>query len=284
MSPPSMPVEASVIGTLESSSKQPRRAQAVNDLIAGFRKSWLWAELAKQDIQLRYRGSMLGPFWLTISTAVMVGSMGFLYAKLFNSPASSYLPYLTVGLVVWQFVATLITEGCGTFNAVASIIHQVPLPYSVHVYRLVARNVLVLGHNVIIIPIIMWMFHVTPNWDVLWIPLAVLVLCVNGVWLAILFGMISARFRDVPPIVASFVQVVFFVTPVFWTPAALGKWASIGELNPIFAAIDVIRAPIMGQAVAPYSWAILLIITAVGCTVTFAMFARFRYRIPFWVS
>ena len=284
MSPPSLPAEADAIGAFGSSGKPPRMAQAVDDLIAGFSKRWLWGHLAMQDIKLRYRGSMLGPFWLTISTGVMVGSMGFIYAKLFNSPAASYLPYLTVGLVVWGFVASLITEGCGTFTAVSSIIHQVPLPYSVHVYRLVARNVLVLAHNVIIIPIIMLIFQVAPGWGVLWIPVAVFVLCLNGIWLAILFGLISARFRDVPPIVASFVQVAFFVTPVFWTPGALGRYAAIGQLNPFFAAIDVIRAPIMGQPVAPYSWALLLFLTVVGNAVTFVLFVRYRHRIPFWVS
>jgi len=263
--------------------RSSRAILAVRDLAEGLAKFWLWGELAKQDIRLRYRGSMLGPFWVTISTIIMVGAMGFLYAKLFHTAASSYLPFLTAGLIVWQFVASLITEGCGAFTSVSSVIQQVPLPYSIHVYRLVARNLLVLGHNIVIIPFILWMFHVTPDWGVLWIPLGLLVLCVNGAWIAILFGMLSARFRDVPPIVASFVQVIFFVTPVFWAPSALGVWASIGQLNPIFAAIDVIRAPILGQPVAPHSWTVLLLVTAIGSTLTFVVFARLRYRIPFWV-
>jgi ABC-type polysaccharide/polyol phosphate export permease len=257
--------------------------QATDDLRAGLGKSWLWAAVAWQDIRLRYRGSLLGPLWLTVSTIVMIASMGLLYAKLFHSPASSYLPFLTVGLVLWQFLSTLITEGCGTFTAVSSIIQQVPMPYSVHVYRLVFRNLLILGHNFVIVPIILWMFHITPSWEILWVPLALLVLCINGVWISILFGMLSARFRDVPPIVASFVQVVFFVTPIFWTPSSLGKWAAIGELNPLFAAIDVIRAPMLGMPWAPHSWTVLLLVTLIGCSGTFLIFARLRYRIPFWV-
>jgi ABC-type polysaccharide/polyol phosphate export permease len=240
-------------------------------------------ELAWQDIRLRYRGSMLGPFWLTMSTIVMVCAMGFLYAKLFHVEASSYLPFLAAGLVVWQFVASLITEGCGTFTAVQSVIQQVPLPFSVHAYRLVCRNLLVLAHNVVIIPIVLWFFGIVPDWGVLWIVPALIVLCANGVWISILFGMLSARFRDVPPIVGSFVQVVFFVTPVFWKPDALGVWKPLGELNPLFAAIDVIRAPLLGIPLAPYTWVVLLPVTAIGSLATFAIFARFRSRIAFWV-
>lgn len=267
---------------LAGTSRPSRTVQATTDLITGLGKIWLWAELAKQDTRLRYRGSLLGPFWLTISTIVMIGSMGFLYAKLFHTDVSSYLPFLTLGLIVWQFVASLINEGCGAFTAVSSILQQVRLPYSVHVYRLVFRNLLVLAHNFVIVPFILFMFHVTPNWGVVWILPALLVLCLNGVWVSILFGMLSARFRDVPPIVASFVQVVFFVTPVFWSPDALGAWKSLGELNPIFAAIDVVRAPLLGLHTAPYSWSVLLLVTLLGCSGSFAIFARLRYRIPFW--
>lgn len=261
-----------------------RARRAFLDLVAGLQKSWLWGELAKQDIRLRYRGSLLGPLWVTISTVIWIVSMGFIYAKLFHTPASSYLPFLSVGLIVWIFLASLITEGCGTFTVVSGIIHQVPLPYSVHVYRLVARNVFVLAHNCVIIPFVLWIFGIVPDGNVWWIPPALLLLIINGVWIAVLFGLVSSRFRDVPPIVASFVQVIFFVTPVFWPPGALGAWAWLGELNPLFAGMDVIRAPLLGQAVSPYSWPILVGVTVVGSVITFLLFARFRSRIPFWVS
>jgi ABC-type polysaccharide/polyol phosphate export permease len=262
----------------------PSRARiAGRDLVGGLGKSWLWVEAARQDIRLRYRGSLLGPLWLTVSTVVWIGAMGFLYAKLFHTAAHTYLPFLSVGLVMWQFIASLITEGCGTFTAVSGVIQQVPLPYSIHSYRLVFRNLIVMGHNLVIIPFILWMFHVTPNWGVVWIVPAMLVVSINGVWISILFGMVAARFRDVTPIVASFVQVVFFVTPIFWPPSSLGRWQAIGTLNPLFAAIDVVRAPLLGLPVQPHSWPVLLVVTLVGCGVTFAVFARLRYRIPFWV-
>jgi ABC-type polysaccharide/polyol phosphate export permease len=264
--------------------KWPARfRQAVNDLVGGFGKVWLWAELAKQDTRLRYRGSILGPLWLTITTAIWIGAMGFLYAKLFNSPPATYLPFLSVGLVMWQFLATLITDGCTTFTGAAGVIQQVPMPFSVHVYRMVLRNLIVLAHNAIVIPIIMLLFHVVPDWQCVWIIPALAVICLNGVWLGLLFGMVSARYRDVPPIVTNFVQVVFFVTPIFWPPSSLGRWRPIGELNPLFAAIDVIRAPVLGVPLAPYSWAVLALTTAVGCCLAFFVFARLRYRIPFWV-
>ena len=94
--------------------------------------------------------------------------------------------------------------------------------------------------------------------------------------------MVSARFRDVPPIVASIVQVVFFITPIFWPAAALGEHRWLAQFNPLYAALDVMRAPLLGQPAEPYSWLILAIVTMLGCAGTFAFFARFRTRIAYW--
>jgi ABC-type polysaccharide/polyol phosphate export permease len=264
--------------------RSSRTFAAVADLRAGLHQSWLWTTLAHQDLKLRYRGSILGPFWQTITTAVMIGAMGFIYAKLFHTPLENYLPLLTTGLVFWQFLAGMITEGCGTFYSVQGIIQQVKLPFSLHAYRLVYRNLLILLHNFVIIPIVLTIFPHPIEWlRLLELGPGLALILLNGVWISILVGMISARFRDIPPIVASIVQVVFFITPIFWPADGLGKHRWLAEINPLYAAIDVMRAPLLGKPHEPHSWLILVLVTVLGCVASFAFFARFRTRIAFWV-
>jgi ABC-type polysaccharide/polyol phosphate export permease len=271
-------------GVTGQPDRAERLAAAAADLRDGLARSWLWMALAHQDMRLRYRGSLLGPFWQTVTTIVLIGSMGFIYAKLFHTALEHYLPMLTVGLIMWQFISAMIVEGCTTFFSAQNIIQQVKLPFSLHVYRLVYRNLLVLAHNFVIVPVVLILFPQPVAWQRLLaaIPAMALILF-DGAALAFLLGMISARFRDVPPIVASVVQVVFFVTPIFWSPAALGPWRAWAELNPIFAAIDVVRAPFLGEPTAPHSWQILVGVSIVVGALAFAFFARFRARIAFWV-
>ena len=159
---------------------------------------------------------------------VMISSMGFLYAKLFHQNVAAYFPFLTVGLVTWTLLASMITEGIGVFTGAQGVIQSVPMPYSIHVYRLVYRNLLVFGHSFVIVPIVLMFFGVPIGWRALLAIPALLVLAINGAWCTIFFGMLSARYRDVPPIVSSFVNVVFFVTPIMWPPSALGNWARLG--------------------------------------------------------
>src|SRR6476661_7980082 len=94
---------------------------ACSDIMNGAAKRWLWMALAFQDTKLRYRGSVLGPFWLTITTVVMVASMGAIYSTLFNVSASTYLPYLAIGLIAWSYISTAISDGCQTFLSAEGI-------------------------------------------------------------------------------------------------------------------------------------------------------------------
>jgi ABC-type polysaccharide/polyol phosphate export permease len=258
-------------------------AIAWNDIWDGFRQSWFWGALAMQDIKLRYRGSMIGPFWITLSMAIMVGAMGLIYAKLFHQDIASYLPFLTAGVIIWTFVAGQINEGCQTFMATQGLIQSVPLPFSVHAYRQVARNFIMLAHNLVILPPVLLIFHIPVTWRMLEVAPALVLLSINSVWIAISFGIVSARFRDVPQIVQNFVTIAFFITPIFWPPTQLGRWQGLFELNPLFAAVDIVRSPIMGQAAAPYSWSIMLGVTALGWGATFLLFSRFYSRIAYWV-
>lgn len=263
---------------------QASRARAAwFDITTGFLRSWMWTALAVQDMKLRYRGSVLGPFWVTISTLVMVVVMSVIYPQLFQINARTYVPYLAIGLILWQLIAGLVTEGCDTFLKAEGVIRQVPIPFSIHAYRNVCRNFLVLAHTLVIVPIIWVVFHIQIHWQVVNVAGALVLLAINGVWVSILLGMLSARFRDVPPIVANLLQAAFFLTPVFWPIDALGEWKELAALSPLFAAIDVVRAPLLGLPVSEYSWPVLLAWTVLGAGATFALFARFRTRIAYWI-
>ena len=208
--------------------------------------------------------------------------MGAIYSTLFKLTAKTYLPHLAIGLIVWSYISTAVTDGCQTFLSAEGIIQTVPLPCSVHAYRTVSRNLIVLAHSLVIIPLVLLIFQIPVGWRILEIVPALILYAINGVWISIFFGMLSARYRDVPPIVANFTQVLFFLTPVIYPESLLGTWRAIADLNPAFAAIDVMRAPLLGIGTSTYSWPMFLAATAAGCLGTFLIFARFRARIAYW--
>src|SRR5258707_1799491 len=122
--------------------------RAWGDLVEGFGKRELWLHLGWQDIKQRYRRSVLGPFWITIATGATAVAMGLLYSKLFKLPLAEHLPYVTLGLIVWNLINAAILEGADVFVANEGLIKQLPTPLSVHVYRLVWRQMILFAANI----------------------------------------------------------------------------------------------------------------------------------------
>ncbi len=114
-------------------------------------------------------------------------------------------------------------------------------------------------------------------------------LMVNGMWMSLLFGIVSTRFRDVPPIIGSVMQLVFYVTPIVWQFQVLsnnphiGEKARIVELNPFLHYVEVLRGPLLGQPFDRTHWAVVIGCTVVGWLVTLAFFRNYRARISYWV-
>jgi ABC-2 type transport system permease protein/lipopolysaccharide transport system permease protein len=256
---------------------------AFADIGGGLAMWRLWLQLGWNDILQRYRRSMLGPFWLTASTAIMVVTLGFVYSKIFGIPVAEFIPFLSVGLLVWGFISTIIIEAGTLFTGSESYIKQIRLPYSLYVYRFIWSKVIIFAHNFVIYIGVLLFFWTTPGWiGLLAIP-GFALLALNGALTTLYTGMIAARFRDIPPIIASVIQIVFFVTPIMFKPEVLKGHEYIALVNPFQHLIEVVRAPLLGTAPTTLNYTVVLAVTALNLIVALVFFARFRVRISYWI-
>lgn len=257
---------------------------AWRDVADGLRYRDYWRTLAWNDIRSRYRRSKIGQFWITLSVALFVAGIGVVYAGIFGMPIADYMPRLTVSYIVWTFIASVLTGGCSTFIAASATMQQRLFPVSVHAYRLVARELLIFAHNAIVIAVVWVIFGValTPA-ALLAIPGVVLNVYI-AFWLAIMLGIVSVRYRDIPPIVQSLVTILFFITPVLWTSDRLGGAADIiVVLNPFAYLIAIVRDPLLGVAPPLETWAIVLGIAGLVTAIGLYGMSLTRHRLAYWL-
>jgi lipopolysaccharide transport system permease protein len=259
-------------------------ALAWADLMSAIHGWEFWGTLGWNDIKQRYRRSVLGPFWLTITQAIMVGCIGVLYSFLFKVPLSEYLPYVTLGLLLWGFISSLVSEGCAAFTANENFLKQLAVPKSSFVLRLIWRNLLMFAHHMVIyIPVVL-IFAVPIKLTVLWAVAGLVLICITGYWVVLFLGMICARFRDIPPLVNSLLQVALFVSPIMWKKEGMGKTVEIlAAVNPLYYYLELMRAPLLGQPIDYDVWLVALSMTSAGLIFTLACFARYRARIAYWL-
>jgi lipopolysaccharide transport system permease protein len=275
--------EVPVLEFFSGMSLAVRQRFAVNDVLGGLRLWRLAWSLGWLDIRLRYRGSILGPFWLTISTGVMVTSLGVLYSALFHMSLRDYLPYLALSQVLWGFLATLVGESCSAFTESEPVIRSVRIPFFLFAIRILVRNVLVLAHNICVIVLVFLALRIWPGFTALLAVPALPIWVADALALSLLLGGICARFRDIMPIVNSVMQIAFFLSPVIWKPEQLKEHAVWLPLNPFFDMLEIVRAPLLGQSAPLLVWVGALGFSAILCGIAWAFFLRARGRIAFWI-
>ncbi|WP_321820025.1 MULTISPECIES: ABC transporter permease [unclassified Burkholderia] len=246
--------------------------------------SWrLWTLLGWLEIRQRYARSRLGPFWLTISMGVMITSLGVVYGTLFGQKLNEYLPFLASSIVLWGLFSQIIQEGSIAYINSASYIRQMATPKLIYMLQVVWRNLIVLAHNFVIIIVLLAIFGVK-EWEILplFIP-GLLIYILNALWIGMLAGLLSARFRDLPQIIAALLQVAFYVTPIIFRPESLNRFSFIVEWNPLTYLIAVVRGPLIGQMPSTLTWTVAIGMAVIGWPLALLLTGRFLKRIPYWV-
>ncbi|MDP3173633.1 MAG: ABC transporter permease [Phenylobacterium sp.] len=254
-------------------------SMALRDVRLSIERIGLAWSLAWHDVVSRYRGSILGPFWITLSMGLMVLGIGLLYAQLFKISLHEFMPFVAIGIVCFGVITGMINEGCETFVRAAGMLSQTSLPMFTFVWRTVLRNLMNLAHHAVIIVAVLVIYG---YWRTMNLPLAavgLVLLVVNAAWISALAGIASARFRDVPQIVMSIMQFAIFMTPVFWRPSAFPDRHALLTFNPFYHMLEAVRAPLMGAAAPAHSYAILCMMGLLGWLLTFAVFTLTRRRI-----
>lgn len=179
---------------------------ALLDIVKGLQAFRLDSMLGWQDVRQRYQRSMLGPFWLTITMGVMVGTIGVVFGQIFNSLMDQFLPFLSIGLIFWGFIASVISEWCMSFIAAEGIIKQLPIPLFLHVPRMICRNFVILAHNIVIFPVVLIFFEKPLALVALLAIPGLMLLLINLTLMAILLAVVCARYHDLPQIIASLLK------------------------------------------------------------------------------
>lgn len=253
------------------------------DIAEGLARWQLWSMLGWNDIHQRYRRSAIGPFWITISMAVFIVMLGFIYSKLFHQELAVFLPYIATGLITWGFISGTTSEACTAFTENAGIIKQIRLPYTVFVMRMIWRSFIIFLHTVVLIVPIALYFRMPVGFGVLLVIPGMGLVILNQIWLAIVIGVAATRFRDIVQIVATAIQISMFVTPIMWPVSAISDARFIAEINPFYHLIQLVRAPLLGQVAEPLSWIVVCVMCVIGYGIAAMVLTRASPRLVYWL-
>ena len=256
---------------------------AARDVAEGLRAHRVWMMLARMDIRQRYRRSVLGPFWITITMIIWILAVGPLYGHLLGIGSNDFIPYVAMGIITWGLISGVLLDGAGAFVGAENLVRSVKLPYTVHIFRVLQRNLIIFAHNLLAFLPFMVFLGIWPKWTWLAAIPGVLLVLIAAVPTAFLLGTLSARYRDLQQIIASIVQLAFFMTPIFWKAELLKDRAYIADYNPFQMLLEGVRRPIVEGIPPAQTYLRIGVLIVVLYLVAAPFFVRYRRRLAFWV-
>lgn len=241
--------------------------------------------LGWQDVRQTYRRSPIGPFWVTITTGVLITTMGFVFGLLFKIPYQDYLPYLAIGILTWNLMSSIISDASNLFLGSADLVRQIKLPVYVYVLRLVWRAFIIFLHNIVILPILFLALQVPVSWAILLSLPGFLLVVANLTWVVVALGIVATRYRDFNQLTVSFLNVLFYLTPVMWKKDGIESPAVnfILYYNPFSMYLSLIRDPLLGGVPTFRTWAFAGATALVGWGFALLIARRYASRVVYWL-
>ena len=259
---------------------------AIADIAGALRRFRSSFFLANTSVRLRYKRSILGPLWITLTTAIFIVFISYLYTGFIATDFRHYLLNFALGWIIWHFIIDFVLQGAQTFQRGARVIQSTSIDKFFLVQQTVLANLITFAHNLLIAVVVLAAAGPPVSATTLLVIPASLLILLSAVWSAMLFGLLCARHRDLYPTLQAVMRVLFFVTPILWSPALLPANSPrrlFVDLNPLAHYVEIWRKPLMGEQPSLLSWVVVGSCTLLGLGLAFFAFARHRRSIVFWV-
>ena len=199
------------------------------------------------DVRARYKRSFLGPLWIVLTLGLGSAGLGILWSVLWNAPLEELLPPVTIGFLVWIFVSSSIVEGSTCFTQNAHMIQNLKLPLCYFPLISYAKQIVNFVHSWLIILIVLIIYP--PQWSLtqLWVLPGLALVVIDLFLLVYLFGVLSARYRDIQLLISSIMPLLFFLSPVLFKLKQAEDIAWLILINPLTYLITILRDPIIGE-------------------------------------
>jgi len=256
---------------------------AFRDLIDGVRLAPLWLTLGWEQTAARFRRTVLGPFWLTANLLAMAFAISFITGGLFGGSGNGNFPLIISGILCWSLIGAYLGDAANTFIAAGDLMNTMKLPLSFHIFLMLYKNVINFAAQLIALWVVLFLFKTAriPDPSLL---LALPMVIIISVFLSLIIAMPATRFRDVYQTVVFTTQILFFLTPVFWSPASMtGRRAKVLSYNPFAHLLELIRQPLLGNtpSLIHWEWGIGMMLVLGAAAITMLTF--YRKRVVFWL-
>ncbi|ENH96580.1 ABC transporter [Gracilibacillus halophilus YIM-C55.5] len=247
--------------------------------------------LVKSGLKAENRDSYLGYFWWLLDPLLNVLVYYFLVVVILGrGDSENYAVFLVIGLVVWRWINTTIKTSSKAITKYSSIINQVYLPKSIFPIALSTSQLFNFIFGLVVIAIFLTFFGIVPGWQIIYLPLIILITLIALLALGMLIAYICVFVRDIDYILTHIMRIFFYASPIIWEGGRLQNADIVQShdfimtlavtVNPVAIILEAFRDVLMRQQI-PDFWGlfIMTIVSLVMIVVLLYHYKRNEHKI-----
>ncbi|MGA9349232.1 MAG: ABC transporter permease [Anaerolineae bacterium] len=246
-----------------------------------FRELWEYRELLYfltwRDIKVRYKQTVLGAAWAIIQPFFTMVVFSLFFGKLARMPSDDipYPVFSYAALVPWTFFANGLSQSSTSLVASANLIQKVYFPRLVIPISSVISGAVDFVLAFVVLLGMMLYFGTAPTWNVIWLPLLLLLALVTSLGVGLWLTAMNVQFRDVRYAVPFLVQAWMFATPIAYPSSLLDEpWRTLYGINPMAGVVEGFRWALLGTETAPGPIILVSALVAVGLLISGTYYFR----------
>jgi lipopolysaccharide transport system permease protein len=207
-----------------------------------------------RDVKVRYKQTALGAAWAIIQPffTMLVFSLFFGRLAKMQSDGLPYPVFAYAALVPWTFFAQGLSQASDSLVGSANLIRKVYFPRLAIPVGTVAGGVVDFALAFGVLLLMMFYYGVRPGWQIVWLPLLLLLALVTALGVGLWLSALNVKFRDVKYVVPFVTQFWMFLTPIAYPSSLLPEvWRPVYALNPMVGVVEGFRWALLGTDTAP---------------------------------
>ena len=229
-----------------------------------FEERKIWAHLGYRDLRSRYSRTLIGPWWSVANLFTIVFGSSLAVGLISGNSALSQAPRMVLGFCLWLLINAILNEAVELFEAEKSLLLNSQISEATLVARLLWRNYLVFLHSFVVVVLTFIIAREPLSLRLLALFPIALVVCLGALFPAYVFARSIFVLRDLKVLLPSVIQLVFFLTPILWTPPESGPMHTISIFNPAGWIIELTRQLILENQFNGYLFTKVCIFAAIS--------------------
>jgi len=210
--------------------------------------------LVWRDIKILYAQTILGFLWAILQPLIQIVIFTIVFGKVAKVPTEGipYVLFSSAAIIPWTYMSQAMTQSSQSLVAGQNMLGKIYFPRLLFPITPVLARLVDFGISIIIILVIGLYYRVIPTWNLLFLPLfLVLMMSIPtgvGMWLSAL----AIRFRDVKHAMPFVIRMLIYSAPIVYSASSIPeRYRIIYSLNPIVGVVEGYRACLLGT---PIPW------------------------------